>query len=59
VYRYRRQPNRDDDLIKMLLELAHQRPEEGFSEAVQAAAAVEPRWNHKRVHRVYCSLKSN
>jgi len=30
VYRYRRRPNRDEEIVKLLLELAHRRPEEGF-----------------------------
>jgi putative transposase len=29
-YRYRRRPSHDDEIVKLLLELAHQRPEEGF-----------------------------
>jgi hypothetical protein len=42
VYRYRRRPNRDDELIKLLLELAHRRPEEGFPKLFQTAAAAGP-----------------
>jgi hypothetical protein len=30
VYRYQPQPNRDGEIIKLLLELAHARPEQGF-----------------------------
>ena len=59
VYRYRRRPNRDEELIKLLLELAHRRPEEGFSKLFKRLRRQGRRWNHKRVHRVYCSLKLN
>jgi len=40
VYRYRRRPGRETRLIKLLLELAHRRPEEGFPKLFQAAAAA-------------------
>jgi putative transposase len=59
VYRYRRRPNRDEYLIKLLLELAHRRPEEGFPKLFKRLRRQGRRWNHKRVHRVYCSLKLN
>jgi putative transposase len=59
VYRYRRRPNRDEELIKLLLELAHRRPEEGFPKLFKRLRRQGRRWNHKRVHRVYCSLKLN
>ena len=59
VYRYRRRPNRDDALIQLLLELAHRRPEEGFPKLFKRLRRQGQRWNHKRVHRVYCSLKLN
>jgi putative transposase len=57
VYRYRRRPNRDEELIKQLLELAHRRPEEGFPKLFKRLRRQGRCWNHKRVHRVYCSLK--
>lgn len=59
VYRYRRRPSRDEELIKQLLELAHRRPEEGFPKLFKRLRRQGQRWNHKRVHRVYCSLKLN
>ena len=59
VYRYCRRPSRDGELIKLLLELAHQRPEEGFPKLFKRLRRQGRRWNHKRVHRVYCSLKLN
>jgi len=59
VYRYRRRPNRDAEIVKLLLELAHRRPEEGFPKLFKRLRRQGRRWNHKRVHRVYCSLKLN
>jgi putative transposase len=59
VYRYRKRPNRDVEIVEQLLQLAHQRPEEGFSKLFKRLRRQGRRWNHKRVHRVYCSLKLN
>jgi putative transposase len=59
VYRYRPQANRDGEIIKLLLELAHARPEQGFGKLFPRLRARGQRWNHKRVYRVYCSLKLN
>jgi len=59
VNRYRCRPNRDGELVELLLQLAHQRPEEGFPKRFQRLRRQGWRWNHKRVHRVYCSLKLN
>ena len=59
VYRYRPQPNRDGEVIKLLLELAHGRPEQGFPKLFKRLRRLGYGWNHKRVYRVYCSLKLN
>jgi putative transposase len=59
VYRYQPQPNQDGELIKVLLELAQARPEQGFGKFFPRLRALGYRWNHKRVYRVYCSLKLN
>ena len=59
VNRYRSRPNRDGELVELLLQLAHQRPEEGFPKLFKRLRRRGWRWNHKRVHRVYCSLKLN
>ena len=50
VYRYRCRPNRDDELVEMLLQLAHQRPEEGFPKLFKRLRRQGRCWNHKRVH---------
>lgn len=59
VYRYRPQPNRDGEVIKLLLELAHGRPEQGFPKLFKRLRRLGHGWNHKRVYRVYCSVKLN
>ena len=59
VYRYRPQPNRDGEIIKLLLELAHGRPEQGFGKLFKRLRRLGHGWNHKRVYRVYCALKLN
>jgi putative transposase len=59
VYRYQPQPNRDGEVIKLLLELAHGRPEQGFPKLFKRLRRLGHGWNHKRVYRIYCSLKLN
>ena len=59
VYRYRSRPNRDEEIIKLLLELAYGRPEQGFGKLFKRMRRLGQRWNHKRVYRVYCGLKMN
>ena len=59
VYRYRPRPNRDGEIIKLLLELAHGRPEQGFGKLFRRLRRLGHGWNHKRVYRVYCALKLN
>jgi putative transposase len=59
VYRYQPLANRDGEIIKLLLELAHARPEQGFGKLFPRLRALGHRWNHKRVYRGYCSLKLN
>jgi putative transposase len=59
VCRYRPRPNRDGEIIKLLLELAHGRPEQGFGKLCKRMRRLGHGWNHKRVYRVYCALKLN
>ena len=59
VYRYQPHPSRDGEVIKLLLELAHGRPEQGFGKLFKRLRRLGYGWNHKRVYRVYCGLKLN
>lgn len=57
VYRYQPRPNQDREVVKLLLELAQGRPEQGFGKLFQGLRRLGHKWNHKRVYRVYCQLK--
>jgi putative transposase len=59
VYRYKPDPQRDQEIIEALLTLAHEKPELGFRKLFEILKRRGHRWNHKRVHRVYCQLKLN
>jgi hypothetical protein len=59
VYRYRPDPHRDDEVIATLQDAAERYPAYGFGKLFKVLRRWGHRWNHKRVHRVYCSLKLN
>src|SRR5215210_1694507 len=59
VYRYKPRPNRDQEVVKLLLELAQGRPEQGFGKLFQRLRRLDHKWNHKRVYRIYCSQRLN
>ncbi len=59
VYAYKAKPRDDSPIITALIELADRFPRYGFSKLFQLLRRRGYRWNHKRVHRVYCTLKLN
>lgn len=59
VYRYRPRPDRDQEIVDALSELAHQKPEYGFAKLFELLRRRGHGWNHKRVHRIYCALRLN
>jgi putative transposase len=59
VYRYQPDRTKDDPVIVVLLELAGQYPRYGFGKLFPILRRRGYRWNHKRVHRIYCELKLN
>lgn len=59
VARYAPRPDRDEEVIAMVLELAERFPERGFGKLFRMIRRRGRRWNHKRVWRVYCELKLN
>jgi putative transposase len=58
VYHYKARPNADSPIVKLLLELAWQRPEQMFGK-FKRLRRMSHGWNHKRVYGIYCSLKLN
>ena len=59
VYGYKPNLQKDDPVIKVLLELANRYPRYGFGKMFQMVRRQGHPWNHKRVYRVYCLLKLN
>ena len=50
---------RDAAVIEVLNQVVAQRPRWGFWKCFDRMRLDGYRWNHKRVHRVYCSLRLN
>lgn len=50
---------RDAEIIDLLNELVEERPRRGFWKCYALIRRRGHQWNHKRVYRVYCSLKLN
>ncbi len=59
VYRYHPDSSKDDPVIEVLLTLADQYPRYGFGKMFPIIRRRGHRWNHKRVHRIYCDLNLN
>lgn len=59
VYVYQPNLKKDQPVIVLLQELAEKYPRYGFSKLFDLIRRRGHRWNHKRVHRVYCELKLN
>jgi putative transposase len=57
--RYRARPDRDEEVIALLAELAERFPERGFDKLFQLIRRRGLVWNHKRVWRVYCLMQLN
>ena len=59
VYHYRPDTTRDDPVIDGLNEAVNRYPRYGFHKLFTVLRRQGYRWNHKRVHRVYCLLRLN
>lgn len=59
VFHYRCRRDRDQEIVEALAELINEHPEYGFSKCFGVLRRCGRRWNHKRVHRVYCEMKLN
>src|SRR5690625_2275049 len=58
-YSYKRKPKNDQMIIDALLELTSKHPAIGFWQSYYRIRLMGHRWNHKRVYRVYTTLKNN
>lgn len=59
VYRYQPDPDRDKEVIDALSYLVEKYPRYGFPKLFVLLRRQGYRWNHKRVHRVYCKMGLN
>lgn len=59
VYRYQPDVHRDEPIIAALQAASEQYPAYGFSKLLKILRRRGHRWNHKRVHRIYCELNLN
>jgi len=59
VYRYQPKTARDDVVIAGLQQAIEKYPAYGFSKLFKILRRWGYRWNHKRVHRIYCRLNLN
>ena len=59
VYGYQPDTDKDQPVIKVLLELVDRYPRYGFGKLFVLIRRQGHPWNHKRVHRIYCALKLN
>lgn len=59
VYRYRPKTDKDLPVIQSIQEIVEESPGWGFPKIFKTLRRRGHHWNHKRVHRVYCSLRLN
>ena len=59
VFHYSPRPGEDGRIEEGLRRLAEEHPEMGFGKFFLMLRREGKSWNHKRVHRVYCSMKLN
>lgn len=59
VFRYKPDNRRNDKVIAKLQEAVERYPAYGFSKLFKILRRWGCRWNHKRVHRIYCELNLN
>lgn len=59
VYTYQPDTSKDDEVIEALLSAVERYPRYGFKKLFHVLRRAGHRWNHKRLHRVYCALKLN
>lgn len=59
AYRYKAIKPDDSEIVDLLLLIAERKPRWGFKKMFNYVRNQGHRWNHKRIHRVYCELELN
>lgn len=59
AYRYQRQKIDDEEIIRLLKDIAEQKPRWGFKKMVDYLRNKGYSWNHKKMHRIYCQIGLN
>jgi len=58
-FRYQVQKRNDEEIIKLLSEIAERKPRWGFKKMNAYLKNQGYNWNHKKVYRVYCEMNLN
>ena len=59
VFRYQSKKPGDEEIIKLLMEIAERKPRWGFKKMHDYLRNQGYAWNHKKVHRIYCETRLN
>lgn len=59
VFRYQSQKPGDDEIIRLLKDIAERKPRGGFKKMVDHLKNEGYGWNHKKIHRIYGELGLN
>ena len=59
AYRYQPRKPGDKEIIRLLKDIAEQKPRWGFKKMVDHLRNEGYRWNHKKIHRIYSQLGLN
>jgi len=59
AYRYQPQKPGDEEIIRLLKDIAEQKPRWGFKKMVDYLRNEGYRWNHKKIHRIYSQIGLN
>lgn len=59
AYRYQPQKPGDEEIIRLLQDIAEQKPRWGYKKMIDHLRNEGYRWNHKKIHRIYSQIGLN
>lgn len=59
VFRYQSKKNSDEEIVRLLMQIAEQKPRWGFKKMYDFLKNQGYQWNHKKVHRIYRGMGLN